>query len=200
MNLVIDIGNTRCKLGVFSINALKAKYNVDQNNLKQLVIDLNKTWSFKQVIASSTANYDTATIRKELPFATFMQLTADTLVPFKNDYETPSTLGIDRIALVAAAASKYPNENVLIVDMGTCITYDFLSNDNHYKGGAISPGISMRYKAMNTYTAKLPSLQPVSSAKLIGTSTSTSMHSGVMNGVLAEIEGIITQYQNHFKT
>ena len=88
----------------------------------------------------------------------FTFVSFETKVPFKNLYNTPKTLGVDRIALVCGAVIQFSNKNVLIIDAGTCITYDFLNDNNEYLGGAISPGIRMRYKSLNNYTAKLPFL------------------------------------------
>jgi type III pantothenate kinase len=116
-------------------------------------------------------------------------------VPFTNDYLTPETLGYDRIALVSAAASQFPDKNVLVIDVGTCITYDFLNSEGHYKGGSISPGIDMRYKALNHFTEKLPLLDANTPQSLTGNSTQTSIHSGVINGVAFEIDGIIDAYK-----
>ena len=110
-------------------------------------------------------------------------------VPFKNLYSTPKTLGIDRIALVSASVEQFPHKNVLIIDAGTCITFDFISHKNEYLGGAISPGIRMRYKALNNFTANLPLLETKAPKNSVGDSTANAMHSGVVQGVLFEIEG-----------
>ena len=125
----------------------------------------------------------------------FIQLDHNTKVPFQNLYETPETLGIDRIALVAAATNHYPDQNVLILDAGTCITYDFINADKEYLGGAISPGIDIRYRSLHDYTSKLPKLSATSSFSVLGKNTSEAIHSGVVNGVIQEIEGVINQYQ-----
>ncbi|MCL4160212.1 UNVERIFIED_CONTAM: hypothetical protein GTU68_064981, partial [Idotea baltica] len=116
-------------------------------------------------------------------------------IPFKNLYSTPKTLGIDRIALVCASVEQFPDKNVLIIDAGTCITFDFITNKNHYLGGAISPGIRMRYKSLHKFTANLPLLDTKKPKKSIGNSTANSMHSGVVQGVLFEIDGAIQKYK-----
>lgn len=120
-------------------------------------------------------------------------------VPYTSDYKTPETLGYDRIALVSAAASQFENKNVLIIDVGTCITYDFINSDAIYKGGSISPGINMRYKALNHFTEKLPLLDANIPQSLTGNSTQTSIHSGVINGVTFEIDGIIDAYKQEYQ-
>ena len=128
----------------------------------------------------------------------FLPLTFQTPTPFKNLYQTPSTLGKDRIAAVAGAFSLYPNRNVLVIDAGTCITYDFLTDKGEYLGGGISPGIRMRFKAMHTFTGKLPLIEPDEYDGLIGRSTRESMLSGVYNGVISELNGLISLYQEQF--
>ena len=114
---------------------------------------------------------------------------------YKNLYATPATLGIDRIVLAAGATLKYPNQSRLVIDAGTCLTYDFINKQDQYHGGAISPGIGLRYKSLNDYTANLP-LEKISELhSFVGNSTSASIQSGVLNGVIAEIEAFI----DHFK-
>ncbi len=124
-----------------------------------------------------------------------LELHSELKFPFKNNYGTPKTLGVDRIALVAAAVNEFPNQNVLIIDAGSCITYDFISEELVYSGGAISPGIEMRYKAMNHFTSKLPLLNRQDEVNFIGNSTANSMHSGVVNGVIGEIDYFVRLYK-----
>ena len=128
----------------------------------------------------------------------FIELDGKTKIPFKNLYKTPETLGKDRIALVAAASNQFPNKNVLIIDAGTCITYDFLNHKNEYLGGAISPGIQMRYSALHDYTSKLPKLSISNTHKFTGMSTAECIHSGVIHGVAKEIQGCISQYDKKY--
>lgn len=117
-------------------------------------------------------------------------------LPFKSEYATPETLGADRIAAVAGASKLFPGENVLAIDLGTCITYDFITMQNIYKGGAISPGINMRFKAMKHFTARLPKLPvPDNLPDITGDSTRSCMESGVLNGVSFEIEGMVAAYK-----
>ena len=114
-------------------------------------------------------------------------------------YKTPTTLGVDRLALVSASVNKFSSKNVLIIDAGTCITYDFIDNKNNYLGGAISPGVYTRYKSLNNLTAKLPLLKPRTVKNITGNSTKQSIHSGVINGVLFEIEGVIKNYNTKYE-
>jgi type III pantothenate kinase len=123
-----------------------------------------------------------------------IEINPDSVFPFKNKYTTPTTLGVDRMVLASGAVLQYPNQDVLIIDAGTCVTYDFVTHKKEYLGGAISPGLRLRYKALNDYTAKLPLLESNSPENIIGNSTDQSIHSGVVNGLCYEIEGFISEF------
>ena len=200
MNLIIDIGNTRVKLAVYEENSCVDKYIVLKKDfLKSIKNILNKNPKIKKGIISSV---DFFSKEEENDLKKLLNLTVVSTsmsLPFKNLYETPKTLGLDRIALIAAAADQYRKENVLVIDAGTCITYDFLNSKNEYLGGAISLGLTIRYEALHNLTAKLPQLKPDDSNFLIGNSTESSIHSGVINGLVNEIDGIIQQYQSTYK-
>ena len=122
-----------------------------------------------------------------------------TKIPFKNSYATPKTLGMDRVALATAAFYQNSGANTLVIDAGTCITYDMMNDYGEYLGGAISPGLRMRYSALHEYTAKLTLLEPQDILDIIGNSTNASIHSGVLNGICREIDGVIGQYQSRFE-
>ncbi|MFZ3274966.1 MAG: type III pantothenate kinase, partial [Lutibacter sp.] len=154
-----------------------------------------KKYKCTSAIISSVGSVNKSQIDELRAEISLIELDYDTKVPFVNKYATPKTLGVDRIALVSSAISKYPNKNVLIIDAGTCITYDFVNNEGNYFGGAISPGLQMRYKALNVFTENLPLLEPSEIVELIGNSTETSIHSGIINGVINEIDGVIEQYR-----
>jgi type III pantothenate kinase len=126
-------------------------------------------------------------------------LTHTSNVPFQNNYATPETLGVDRIALVVAAVAQYPNQNVLVIDAGTCVTYDFKTNKEVYLGGGISPGLKLRYKTLNLLTANLPLLEPEIPNNFIGNTTASAIHSGVSIGIITEIDGIIDRYKAQFQ-
>jgi len=127
-------------------------------------------------------------------------LNASLKLPFKVAYKTPETIGADRLGLVAGAIWRTPNQNQLIIDAGSCVTYDFVDKNNVYHGGAISPGLALRFKSLHDYTAKLPLLKPTDSfVKLIGDDTKSSIESGVINGLIAEIEGVSVKYNLKFK-
>ncbi len=200
MNLIIDVGNTYVKLAVFKADKIKKKDVIKLENLTGFIDSLKKECkSITKVIIASVGKLKSKDIRYIAKhYKDLILLDSDTKLPFKNLYSTPKTLGIDRIALVSASINQFPEKNVLIIDAGTCITYDFVTDNNEYIGGAISPGIRMRYKALNNLTANLPLLETKTPNSIVGNSTNDSIHSGVVNGVLKEIEGVIKQYEEKY--
>ncbi len=196
MNLIIDTGNTRTKLALFKkeefISVQKIKNTAVLTELKLLF----KTEAIQNCIISSVAGIPQEILQFLTKQSRLIILDSTTKIPFKNLYKTPKTLGVDRIALMAAAQKNHPNKNVLVIDAGTCITYDFLNDKNEYFGGAIAPGLKMKYKAMHQFTANLPLLKPKANVK-IGNSTKNAMHQGVVNGTVLEMEGIIHQYKKN---
>lgn len=193
MNLIIDVGNTRVKLALFEHTALKKSVTSSYSSVNKTVESwLNKN-TISNIIISSVGHQNTIDTAIFDNYANVIYLDHNTNVPFKNSYESPKTLGVDRIALVSAAAKKYPQENVLVVDAGTCITYDILNKRNEYLGGAISPGINIRFKSLNEHTANLPLLK-IDTFTLVGKTTNEAILSGVLNGVVQEIDGVIEQY------
>ena len=195
MQLVIDVGNTRVKAAVFKKTVLEQLVVIDKDKFSSQIGDFVENFSVKKAIISSVGRLTEAQRRSvQLRFPTTL-LSHTTPVPFKNLYATPSTLGVDRIGLMAAFAKAYTNKSGLVIDAGSCITYDFINARGEYIGGAISPGIRLRYEAMHNYTAKLPLLKITDVYSLIGESTETAMHSGVINGTIQEIEGVIEQYK-----
>lgn len=199
MIFAIDAGNTRTKLSMFETNTLLEQHIFENINLEKKLISFFSNYPFKPtVILSSVINME-----KEVMFwleknTTLTVIDHNTVLPFSNKYSTPKTLGIDRIVLAAGATIKYPLGNKLVIDAGTCITYDFINSNSEYLGGSISPGLALRYKALNDYTAKLPLLHLNEIDYLIGNSTEQSIHSGVINGTIQEIEGTINEYKNQY--
>jgi len=200
MNLVIDIGNTLIKYAVFDNGRILLEQASEPDLLLTGIKEIFENFSkIDHALISSVGLLD----RKERDmvslFCKVHVLSNNSKIPFKNSYATPRTLGMDRVALAAAAFYHNPRGNTLVIDTGTCITYDMVNNAGEYVGGAISPGVLMRYKAMHDQTAKLPLLDPVEISDFIGNSTKTSMHSGVVNGILQEIDGVISQYKTRFQ-
>lgn len=199
MNLIIDVGNSFLKLAVFDDGKLVDKKTTSEKDFASQFEELFKAFpKLDFAIVSSVGNFSKENLSFLKKKMKVHNLSHASKLPFVNKYETPKTLGVDRIALVSAAAFQFPNKNVLIIDTGSCITYDFLNAKNEYLGGAISPGISMRYKAMNTFTANLPLLDKKNPEKFIGNSTQSSINVGVVNGVIHEIEGFISMYKAEF--
>jgi type III pantothenate kinase len=195
MYLIIDIGNSFVKLAVFQDEILKEKLTIELKHIINEIKNLkDKYTNIKSAIISSVGRLQPRDLRSINELLDLTILDSETKLPFKNLYETPKTLGVDRIALVSASIRQFPNKNVLIIDAGTCITYDFITSNNDYLGGAISPGIRMRYEALNNLTANLPLLTTEVPKSIIGSSTNSSIHSGVIYGVLNEIDGNINTY------
>ena len=170
---------------------------IEQNKFRETIEGIKTEYPLiTNAIISSVSNLQKKNIQyiKNL----FNTLVLDHLVkmPFKNLYKTPTTLGIDRLALVAASVDQFSDKNVLVIDAGTCVTYDFKNKKNEYLGGAIAPGIGLRYKSLHDFTAKLPLLQLSTPENHIGKSTEEAIHSGVVFGILHEINGVIEEYCN----
>jgi type III pantothenate kinase len=198
MNLVIDIGNTLTKLAVFDKNTLLETFivkNIDNN----LIDSFFQKYTIDACIFSSVViNQATEDLLKKY---NFLQLTHLTQLPLTINYKTPETLGIDRISAVVGAKSSYKETNLLVIDIGTCVTYDFLTSKGEYKGGSISPGFNMRFKALHNFTGKLPLVNyHKDKITLIGNSTEKSIVSGVYNGMKNEINGIINDYISQYAT
>ncbi|MFT6369407.1 MAG: type III pantothenate kinase [Maribacter sp.] len=200
MNLVVDIGNTCIKFAVFKKKELLFdEYFEPSFFLEKVKLVFEAYPEIRNAIIASVGKSDKKAFEVLSLFCKVHILTSKSKVPFKNSYATPNTLGIDRIALATAAFYHNQGGNTLVIDTGTCITYDIINDFNEYLGGAISPGISMRYKAMHYQTEKLPLLEKEEPMDFIGNSTNNGMHSGVVYGVLLEIEGIISKYNQRFK-
>jgi type III pantothenate kinase len=197
MILAIDIGNTRTKIAMFEKDTVLETQIFEQALFEKKIKNiLQKSISKPIIILSSVGKLTEETLVWLQSQAEIITISHKTTFPFKNLYATPNTLGIDRMVLAAGAVLQHPNCNRLVIDAGTCITYEFINNNNEYLGGAISPGLLLRYKALNHYTAKLPLLEPTEIDYLIGKQTDQSIHSGVINGITQEIEGIINQYKS----
>lgn len=198
MNLVVDVGNTKVKAAVFKEGMLLESYIFNHQEIISEVQKIIKKHAVTKGIISSVKSISDKNLEKLQLLVPFFILSDAAKIPFYNLYTTPKTLGVDRIALITAGIKKYPAKNILIIDAGTCITYDFINEKREYLGGAISPGISMRYQSLHTFTSKLPLLKKNQPTNWIGNSTQESMHSGVINGVCLEIEGAILHYQKKY--
>lgn len=200
MNLVIDIGNTRTKISVFNgpelLKHLVADFP-DPEVVRQLMQEFPES---DKAIISSTKDYPAA-IANSLKegMKLFIEFSHLTPVPVKVLYQTPETLGRDRLAAVTGASLIFPGENILVIDAGSAITYDFLNCSGEYTGGNISPGLEMRFKALNQFTGRLPLVHPDEYAEIWGTDTLSAIRAGVQNGILFEMEGYIGHFKKIYK-
>lgn len=197
MNFVIDQGNTFVKLALFEQDKLLFSqiFNEINNEIINLFV---ANYSIKNAIISSVKkDVDQNMLKKH----NISQLTHLTPLPLHLKYKTPKTLGVDRIAASVGAKTLFKETDLLVIDIGTCVTYDFINSKNEYLGGAIAPGFEMRFKALHHFTGKLPLIKfDKKQVKLIGNTTESSIISGVYNGMKNEIEGIINNYLLQYDT
>ena len=198
MNLAIDVGNTRVKIAVFEKDKLVELFVFPKTKILSAIKEILRKHEISIGIMSNVASISDSKFKKLKNLVQIHVISSFTEVPFKNLYKTPKTLGVDRIALVAGAVSQFSGHNVLVIDAGTCITFDFLNSEGEYIGGAISPGLKMRFNSLNYFTANLPLLKIDELTDFIGKNTNKSINSGVINGVIQEIDGVINQYKKKF--
>ena len=195
MNLAVDIGNTFIKAGLFENNvAAKLFWNLRPEDLRSLVEEQKP----EKIIVCSVAK-DQKEIQNLLPASSLLWLDHTTPLPFQNHYKTPETLGMDRLAAAAGARFLFLDSDRLVIDAGTCITYEFMDKKDSYQGGMIAPGIEMRFKSLNTFTSRLPLVSGSGdSVDLIGKNTEESIRAGVLKGIIAETEGIMKEFQEKY--
>lgn len=198
MNFVLDIGNTNVKAAIFDKDKMLIKKSVSLGELGNIIDQMIDKYAPQQIIASSVS-----VSKEELEVlidnrAKWFLFDNSCPLPIKVEYQSIETLGSDRLAGLMGVYQEYPKKNVLVIDAGTCITYDLLTYDNRYFGGAISPGVAMRYKSLNKFTKNLPQLTAKENPSLIGQTTEESMHSGVVKGIEYEIKGVIGAYSERF--
>lgn len=192
-NLVIDIGNTAIKWGIFENEQLLKANTSDnwENMLEQLSI-MPIQYALISSVSQSTDWIETILDTKNIQY---FELNASLPIPLQNTYHTPNTLGMDRLAAAVGANFLFPNQAVLLIDIGTAIKYDYISSENTFEGGIISPGMRIRFEALHSFTKKLPLVNAIENPPLVGKSTEQCIQSGVINGIIAEIEGMIENYQ-----
>ncbi len=205
MKLVLDFGNTLLKFALFSNEELVNLEMFETTSKPHIVshtdafFKKNNINRLKSSIISSVVHYPNGFISHLSAFGQVIELDENTPLPLKFNYKTPATLGKDRMAIAVAASHLYPERNILAINCGTCITYDFVDATGVYLGGAISPGMNMRFKALHTLTDKLPLLEGRSFESFVGRSTEESILSGVLNGIIDEIDGMINRYREIYK-
>jgi type III pantothenate kinase len=198
LNLIIDIGNTRIKAALFN-GADLLEYKV-YDTVNAILSDKPFILKAKKAIIGSVIKEQESfytSLNEIIPTWVF---TSETKIPLNNLYQSASTLGSDRLAASVGGYYLHPNANVLVIDAGTCIKYNFTNNKNEYLGGGISPGIQMKFRALSEFTSKLPFVKAdfLNTPDLIGDTTQNSILSGVLNGSVAEIDGIINTYKLQF--
>ena len=199
MLLAIDIGNTRVKSAVFENGMILDQSVFLKNELEKKIRKILE--NFPEVRNLAVASVGNLSKNDFLNFGESLKIhffSNEYVFPFENKYETPKTLGIDRAVLASGAVLQFPKQNRLVIDAGTCITYDFINAEDQYLGGAISPGFRLRYEALHNFTARLPLLALENPDNFIGNSTQQSIHSGVVNGMVHEIDGFINQYKEQY--
>ncbi len=202
MNLALDIGNTRTKIGLFRGTELVEQLVWIDWTAAELAAYSDQV-GVERIIFSSVADkeeelFDLLAERFEV-----QELHHEMPLPFQNFYQTPKTLGKDRLAAVAGAQALYPATNCLVIDCGTCIKYDWLTMDGIYHGGNIAPGARMRIQAMHHFTARLPEVSMEMPVDPVGQSTQTALQNGALRGAVLEIEGFMQLFaakSNHLQT
>ena len=199
MNLIVDTGNTFTKIALFD-KAVMVDFERHKSDSAELKEAIQRMAAIADnAIISSVGKLVDESFFDGYSFNKLIKFSNKTPVPLKNAYKTPETLGSDRLAAAVGGWKHFPGRNILTIDAGTAITFDFTSANGTYHGGSISPGIRLRYRALNQFTERLPMLEPDFDPLLIGTDTKSSIHSGVMLGIAAETEGIINAYNEQYK-
>ena len=199
MYLIVDLGNTLTKFFLYSKDKCVIEQCVALEQFDGMAQSLISNYPNIEGLIYSDVSNQVGDFFKKFS-AQFPVISVDSMMrlPFENSYESPISLGSDRIVLVAAACISHPNTNLLIIDLGTCITYDFLDAQNRYHGGAISPGFEMRYKSMHHYTGNLPLLKAKTSENPTGKNTDQAIHAGIYFGILDEINARIRYYDHKY--
>jgi type III pantothenate kinase len=198
LNLIVDIGNTRIKGALFNGSDLIEHKVYD--SVSAILSDKTFISRAKRAIIGTVVKEQEgfcSTLSETIPTVAF---TSETNIPLHNLYQSVTTLGSDRLAASVGAYYLYPNANVLVIDAGTCIKYNFTNSKNEYLGGGISPGIQMKFRALSEFTSKLPLVKTdfLNNIDLVGNKTQNSILSGVLNGTIAEVDGIIDNYKLKF--
>ena len=201
LNLGIDLGNTLAKFYLFDgekiILQRKVNYSSFESSIDALI---SENSDISAIIYADVRGMASGSLEKYSNDIKVIPVNSSMHLPFTNLYKRGSTLGNDRIVLVAAASKSYPKSNVLVIDMGTCITYDFIDQQNVYQGGAISPGFVMRYKALNHFTTNLPIVEYKTPENPHGKNTHDCIQSGVYFAILDEIEARIEYYKKNYES
>lgn len=194
-NICIDWGNSRIKVALFDNDVLQSvEIFPEQEAVTNIAFYIDDHKPVKGILCSVVNHPEGFEKMMQGKLASFVKLDHNTALPVMNAYTSPGTLGVDRLPLVVAAQNMYPDKNNLVISLGTCITYNFMQKNRTFRGGAISPGLHMRLKAMHQFTDRLPEVSPEGELLLLGYDTETCLRSGAVLGMAAEIDGIIAEY------
>lgn len=198
MNLIIDIGNTVAKMAVFE-GAAMMEVVYDSNTALERLPDICRKYAVERAVVATVIDLDErARVQIARLSVPVLWLDADTPLPITNLYETPRTLGYDRIAAVVGANEQFPGRDILVIDAGTCITYEFIDAAARYHGGNISPGLQMRFKALHQFTGRLPMVTLEGRTLPMGKDTDTAIRAGVLRGIEYEISGYVTAMKHKY--
>lgn len=192
MNLCIDIGNTRAKVAIYD-DSHESYYHRSENLDTNLLEKLKTKYNLHRCILSTTRIVEAATMEYLANNFALLVLDENTALPIKNGYATPATLGKDRLSAAVAAHSIFGGQHCIIIDAGTCLTYNFIDSSGVYHGGNIAPGVSMRLQAMHAFTDKLPMVEQRYNSELFGNNTSTALQNGAVKGAIYELTSFIEQ-------
>ena len=195
--LCFDFGNTRLKAALFHNADLKDVFTLE-NDQPDTVSELIDRTQANRSILSSVIDHDPHLEKLLAQKTTFHKLDHHSRLPFSTPVGKPETIGADRLALCAAAVHLFPDSHNLVVGLGTCITFNFINKYHEFLGGSISPGMEIRFKSLQEFTAKLPLIKKEWSFPLIGYDTKTNILSGVILGMAKEIDGIIDSYRDKY--
>src|SRR5574338_91388 len=198
VTLCLDFGNTRKKAAIFHKSKMKESVVMDDDSVESIQSVLNR-FQPKKSILSSVINHNPAIEAILAAQTQFHKLNHLSKLPFTTPVGNPETIGADRLALLAAAVKFYPKKNNLVIGLGTCVTYNFVNKYHEFIGGAISPGMEMRLRSMNQFTARLPLIAADSNVPLIGYDTRTNLLTGAVLGMAKEIDGFIDAYKEKFR-
>jgi type III pantothenate kinase len=196
--LCFDFGNTRKKAAVFQKKQIE-QVVVLKDDSATTISGLLEKYKPQKSILSSVIEHNPAMEELLTAQTKFHKLSHLTRVSFTTPVGKPETIGADRLALTAAAVKFYPKKNNLVIGLGTCVTYNFINKYHEFIGGAISPGLEMRLKAMHHFTAKLPLVAADSNVPLMGYDTKTNLLTGAVLGLVKEIDGFIDAYQEKYR-
>lgn len=198
IQVIIDIGNTLVKISAYCNSECLKSDRSTELSVSFFEDFLKEVPEKSKAILSSVRNLDAKILQVLNEKLCLMELNSKTLIPISNHYSTPETLGSDRLAAVIGAAFLFQKANVLVIDAGSCITWDFIDQNKNYLGGGIAPGFQMRLQAIHNFTAKLPLIKSEFASDLLGKSTEEAIKAGCVNAVVLEMDAVIDKFKERY--